>query len=265
MLKKLLFMSLVALLSGTSCKQETPEAAYKACEEAEQRYNDANENQSADADKLFEEAKAVYAQFFGKHINTPYAQKIFAETRWVRRLNQNQLEAVLDKVKDATFKASDSYINAAERVKYMKASVVGNPFVEIVSKDTTGAVMQLSDYVGKGKYVLIDFWASWCPDCRKEMPSLVALYERFKDKDFEIVGYSLDRKKESWEKGINDLNISWPQMSDLEYWTSEGAKRYAVQWIPMTVLISPDGKILERGLSIEALDKKLRELLNISL
>ncbi|MDR2472377.1 MAG: TlpA family protein disulfide reductase [Tannerella sp.] len=253
-----LLMSLSTLLSVVACKTETAEEAFKACEAAEKAYNDASEK---DADKLFEDAKTAFAQFFAAHINTPFAQKIFAETRWVRRLNQNQLETVIGNVKDETFKQSADYLNAADRVKYMKASAVGNPFVNIVSRDTTGVEVQLSDIVGKGKYILIDFWASWCPDCRKEMPSLITLYDKFKGDKFDIVGYSLDRKAEVWKKGINDLLIPWPQMSDLEYWTSEGAKRYAVQWIPMTVLISPDGKIIARGLSVGELEEKLKGLL----
>ena len=119
----------------------------------------------------------------------------------------------------------------------------------------------MANYVGKGKYVLLDFWASWCPDCRKEMPALVELYAACKDKNFEIVGYSLDKDKEAWKKGIEDLNITWPQFSDCDFWNSQGAKRYAVQFIPLTVLIDPEGNIIERGLNMDELKGKLDVLL----
>jgi len=251
----------IILLSGISCKKETPETAYQACVQAEELYNAASDSSDEESNALFEKAKEAYSQFFQQYINTPYAQKIFSESRWVRRLNQDQLEAVISKVTDDAFKAGSDYTNAADRLKYMKISAVGNPFIDIVSCDTTDAEIKLSDYAGKGKYILIDFWASWCPDCRVEMPSLVALYEQFKGEKFDIVGYSLDRDAEAWKKGINDMNMSWIQMSDLGYWTSEGSKRYAVQWIPLTVLLSPEGEILARGLSISELTAKLQELL----
>ena len=121
--------------------------------------------------------------------------------------------------------------------------------------------MKLSDYVGKGKVVLIDFWASWCGPCRREMPNLVEAYKQYKDKNFEIVGVSLDRDLEAWKKGIADLNITWPQMSDLKYWDCEGAKLYAVSSIPHTLLVDAEGTIVARGLHGEELQQKIAELL----
>ncbi|MDR1780033.1 MAG: TlpA family protein disulfide reductase [Tannerella sp.] len=275
------YLSIVAgaallLLSG--CKSQTAEEAYQACLEAEKNYNAAAEKLSKaakdgtltaeletslteESNALFEGAKATFSHFFEEHINTAYAQKIFSESRWVRRLNQDQLEAVVKKVEDATFKETEVFKNAADRLKYMKMSSVGNPYINIISRDTIGNQVELAQFVGKGKYVLIDFWASWCPDCRKEMPDVVELYNQFKDKDFEMIGYSLDREEDAWKKGINDLNITWAQMSDLSYWNSPGVQFYSVQWIPTNILIDPDGKIIARGLSVEDLKLKLNELL----
>ena len=108
--------------------------------------------------------------------------------------------------------------------------------------------------------MLLDFWASWCSPCRKEMPLLVELYNTYKDKDFEIVGYSLDRDIESWKKGIEDLHITWPQLSDTAYWKSLPVQTYDIHGIPNTILIDPQGIIIEKGLRGEKLVQKLQEL-----
>jgi peroxiredoxin len=264
------------VLICSACKK-SPEEAYQPCLDAEKSYNqlddkyeEAKKNGTLtpefeaaldkEAEVLFEKAKEAHAVFFENYINTPYAQKIFSETRWTRRLNMEQLERVINKVSDPVFKETDIYKNGAARIDIMKNTKPGHSYTNIVSKDPDGNPVQLSDYVGKGKYVLLDFWASWCPDCRKEMPALVELYNTFKDKNFEIVGYSMDKTDEAWKKGIEDLNISWPQMSDCDFWNSQGTKLYAVQSIPQTILINPEGIIIERGLSVNELLKKLVEI-----
>jgi thiol-disulfide isomerase/thioredoxin len=256
-MKKLVYLLCIMGIIGTACnksKQVDPETAYQACLAAEEAYK------NSESDSLFEEAKKVYAAFFESYINTPYAQQVFSETRWTRRLSPEQLESVVNQVTDPAFKETEAYQNAVNRVNAMKYTQPGNDYVNIVSKNPEGNPIELSEYVGKGKYVLLDFWASWCPDCRKEMPALVELYNTYKDKNFEIVGYSLDKDAEAWKKGIKDLNITWPQLSDCDYWNSQGAKLYAAQWIPMTILINPEGKIIERGLSIDELLVKIADL-----
>ena len=122
-----------------------------------------------------------------------------------------------------------------------------------------GKTVKLSDYVGKGKVVLVDFWASWCGPCRREMPNLVEAYAKYKNKNFEIVGVSLDQSADAWKEAIKKLNITWPQMSDLKYWNCEGAQLYAVSSIPHTVLIDGEGTILARGLHGDELQEKIAE------
>jgi peroxiredoxin len=146
-------------------------------------------------------------------------------------------------------------------VEKMKATAVGQKFTDFEMKTPEGKAVKLSDYVGKGKVVLIDFWASWCGPCRREMPNLVEAYKNYKNKNFEIVGVSLDQNGEAWKDGIAKLNITWPQMSDLQYWNSEGAKLYAVSSIPHTVLIDGEGTIIARGLHGEELQEKLAEVI----
>jgi thiol-disulfide isomerase/thioredoxin len=211
-------------------------------------------------DEQFEIVKADYARFFEKNINDSLGEAVFSTSKWTRRLSPEQLEAVLAKA-GVEFRTTDLYITYSERLFNMKTSVPGNPFKEIVSKDPDGNEIKLSDFAGKGKYVLLDFWASWCPPCREEMPRLVQLYNTYKDKNFEIVGYSLDKDAQAWKNGIEQLNVSWPQMSDCEYWDSYPVKIYAVQSIPCMLILDPEGKIIERGLYGEELSQAIQRLI----
>jgi len=210
-------------------------------------------------DEQFEKVKADYTLFFKQNINDPKVQEIFSESKWRRRLSMEQLESILAQAGNE-FKQTELYKQTNERLENMKTSLPGNPFKEIVSKDPDGKDFQLSDYAGKGKYVLLDFWASWCPPCRKEMPLMVELYNTYKDKNFEIVGYSLDEDAQAWKTAIGQLNMSWPQMSDCRKWESDPVKFYSVQSIPCTILIDPTGKIIQRNLTGEELATAIREL-----
>ena len=161
----------------------------------------------------------------------------------------------------AAYENDEIIVKIKDNVEKMKATAVGQKFTDFEMQTPEGKTVKLSDYVGKGKVVLVDFWASWCGPCRREMPNLVEAYAQYKNKNFEIVGVSLDQSADSWKEAIEKLNITWPQMSDLKYWNCEGAKLYAVSSIPHTVLIDSDGTIIARGLHGDGLQQKLVEVI----
>jgi thiol-disulfide isomerase/thioredoxin len=155
----------------------------------------------------------------------------------------------------------DKLTKVEARIIPLENTAVGKTFTDIKGKTPDGKDIALSEYAGKGKYVLVDFWASWCPDCRAETPVLVEVYSLYKDKGFEIVGFSLDETNENWVKGIENLNITWPQISELNAWNSKPVADYGVSSIPHLVLLDKDGKIIARGLSAYGVMEKLGELL----
>lgn len=166
---------------------------------------------------------------------------------------------VLDRA-DSVFRSAPGISQIQMHQDRMKKVAVGRRFVDFTMENADGKTVKLSDYAGKGKYVLVDFWASWCGPCIKELPDLVKLYNRYRNKNFEIVGVSLDQNREAWLKALVQYNMKWPQLSDLKGWENEAARIYGVTSIPYTVLINPEGIIVEKGLRGEKLDRKLQEL-----
>lgn len=136
---------------------------------------------------------------------------------------------------------------------------IGSPAPDFSQNDVNGTPVTLSSF--KGKYVLVDFWASWCRPCREENPNVVQNFNRFKSKNFTVLGVSLDRAKDPWIQAIADDNLAWTHVSDLKFWSNEVAQLYKINSIPKNLLIDPDGKIVAKDLRGPALESTLCQFL----
>mgnify|MGYP002623566611 CR=1 FL=1 len=145
-------------------------------------------------------------------------------------------------------------VDILTRLELQEQTAVGKTIPDFTMATPDGGELNVMSEVAKNKVTLLDFWASWCGPCRQEMPFMVALYGKYKDKGLGIVGISLDKDHDSWTKAIGELGITWPQISDLKYWQSEAAEMFQVQAIPHVIVVDQQGVILNRGIRGEELE-----------
>ena len=243
------FQSMAAVMGLDQLQQTNPELAAKRGDSIsktfEVPYMAIVDSESDKMAKVIKENSNMYASIIAIQALMP--EKYF------------DLFVDLDKNLMKKFPTSRDVLMFHDLVSKSMALAEGQEAPEINLPDVNGNDLALSSL--RGKVVLIDFWASWCGPCRKEMPNVVKAYTKFKDKGFEIYGISLDQTKEKWLEAIKADGITWPQVSDLKYWECEAARLYNVQGIPFTVLLDKEGKILAKNLRGEDLEKAIEKAL----
>ncbi|MBO7198380.1 MAG: AhpC/TSA family protein [Tidjanibacter sp.] len=214
-----------------------------------------------------EDAKDSIVKAYDDHIaNTYEANKdnifglyLLASQIYYEMTPDEILEAVA--VLPKALQKSQGAVTLKNHAEAIKRVEVGQKFIDLELPDKDGNMVKLSDVLAANKYVLLDFWASWCGPCMGEVPYLVADYAEYHPLGFEIYGVSLDKNREPWVKTMESKGLVWPNVSELMYWQDPSAQKYAVRSIPSNFLIASDGTIVARNLRGEALGEKLAELL----
>lgn len=233
--------SLNELVQTINTKQAGPErdALIKKFEAGKQRV-------VAQVDQFVKEKPASPVSAFLVYVTSPVSGDI------------NAIEARYNKL--ATSAKQGFYgLEVEKMITASKVGSVGTQAVDFVQNDTSNVPVALSSF--RGKYVLVDFWASWCGPCRHENPAVVAAYNQYKNKNFTVLGVSLDQNRAKWLDAIKADNLTWTHVSDLKFWQNAAAQLYRIQSIPANMLIDPNGKIIARDLRGEALQAQLKQLL----
>ncbi|HMU47807.1 MAG TPA: TlpA disulfide reductase family protein [Chitinophagaceae bacterium] len=218
---------------------------------------DAKKKIEDEIDGVDEEIRIAKGNIFKKNPSSPIAVQILRDfAGW--EINADEVQPLFDLLPES-FKKYPSAIALKEEVEIAAKTGIGKMALDFTQNDTLDVPVSLSSF--RGKYVLIDFWASWCGPCRAENPNVVKTFDKYKDRNFHIIGVSLDRpgQKEKWLKAIHDDHLAWTQVSDLKFWDNEVAKQYGIRAIPQNLLLNPEGVIIAKNLKGEELDEKLGE------
>lgn len=227
-------------------------------ESAKKKDKDAMKRLDGKYEELYGEKRRQYKNYVLDHPASPIAVYLINQYAGYS-INPDSVAPLLAKLPAASQSLPGAQ-DLKRKVEIAQKTAIGKEAMDFVQNDTAGIPVRLSSF--RGKYVLVDFWASWCGPCRAENPHVVKAYEKYKDKGFHIVGISLDREndKARWMKAIHDDGLFWTQLSDLQFWKNAVAVQYGVQAIPQNYLIDPEGKIVGKNLRGEALEKKLEEI-----
>ena len=251
------YKKLTALLKPVNDQLNT---AYEAYSKASAAKDEASRKALEDKiDALSIDSKKVYGDYAKENPNSPIA--LYAVNQYAGwDMNAEEVGPLFAALPAAT-QQSASGKNLNDRLEIARKTAIGNYAMEFTQNDTLGTPVSLSSF--KGKYLLVDFWASWCGPCRRENPNVVKAFQQFKNKNFHILSVSLDQPgaKEKWMDAIHKDNLTWSHVSDLKYWENDVAKQYGIRAIPQNFLLDPTGKIVAKNLNGEDLQKKLASLI----
>jgi len=203
-----------------------------------------------DVDKTMESVIKVLDEIADKHAND--AVGLYWLLNGVNMIPDDKAIEILSKMKPY-WEGNPAFDDIAQAYAHVASTAVGKKFVDF-AVELDGKTTRLSDYVGKGNYTLVDFWASWCGPCRQEIPNLIKAYNQYKDKGLVVLGVATWDKVEDTKQAIAELHIPYPQILNAQ---KIGSDAYGIQGIPEIILFSPDGTILERGLRGDAIQEKL--------
>jgi len=232
---------------------------YKAKKEDGSLTSEVEEDLNNKSEEIYEQITELRKTFVSANVNNPAGQAIFRQI--ASGLSVDELKTLLAGADSLSMQRSENLQLISGRIGALENTAVGQKYTDLSYPNPDGVKIALSEYVGKNKYVVVDFWASWCPPCRADMPNVIEVYKKYKNKGLEIVGVSLDKTHDAWVKGIAELGITWPQMSEVKFWDAEAVKLYGVGGIPHMVLIDQDGTIIARGFHGKELEEMLKEYL----
>ena len=255
------------LTAHRQCRQQTSQLMkQREADEQKAPYTDAqNDAYSKKITAIYATMKPATATFIKHNIgNDVGATMLFATGR--DYLGQATFDSLAHVVKPELLAAYNTRVakekaEVEQELKAREYNRPGVPYTDFVSKTSDGRTVKLSDYLKPGHILLVDFWASWCVPCQMEIPHIKELYKQWHDKGFDVISVSLDTKHAAWEKAIARNKMPWPQLSTLEGFSADAAKRYAVGAIPFVILIDQQGRLALVNMHGDVLDKKIAELL----